>query len=38
MDVSSLPYRKNVAIIAFKNDKFLLVNKHEFRKDWWKFP
>ncbi len=38
MDVNSLPYRKNVAIIAFKDDKFLLVNKHEFEEDWWKFP
>lgn len=33
-----LPYRKNVSIIASKNNKFLLVNKHEWPKNWWKFP
>lgn len=38
MNTKSLPYRKNVAIIAFKDSKFLLVNKHEFEEDWWKFP
>ena len=33
-----LPYRKNVALIVYCKDKFLLVNKHEWPKSWWKFP
>jgi len=33
-----LPYRKNVAIIACKKGRFLIVNKKEWPETWWKFP
>lgn len=38
LDIQSLPYRKNVSIIAYKNKKFLLVNKNEWEENFWKFP
>ena len=37
MNLENLPYRKNVAVILFKEGKFLLVNKNEWPEDWWKF-
>jgi len=37
-EFESLPYRKNVSIIVFRDKEFLLVNKHEGPRDWWKFP
>lgn len=31
-------YRKNVAIITFRDSEFLLVNLKEWPKNFWKFP
>ena len=31
-------YRKNVAIILFRNNEFLLVNKKQWPNDFWKLP
>ena len=38
VDISTLPYRNNVSGIVFKNDKFLLVQRAGWPKNWWKFP
>lgn len=38
LDVSKLPYRKNIACVVFKWDKFLLLHKPDWPENHWKFP
>lgn len=38
MDISRLPYRKNVSCIVFKENKFLVVQLNDWLENWWKFP
>lgn len=38
LDVSKLPYRKNVGCVVFKDDKFLLLHKPDWPENHWKFP
>ncbi|MBI2669002.1 NUDIX domain-containing protein [Candidatus Woesearchaeota archaeon] len=37
-EYKSLPFRNNVALIVFKDTKFLLVNLVDWDEEWWKFP
>ena len=37
-EFENLPYRPNVSIIIFRDNKFLLVQKPSWEKYWWKFP
>lgn len=34
----SLPYRNNVSLVTFKDNKFLLVSLKSWDGNWWKFP
>ncbi|MFQ5620370.1 MAG: NUDIX domain-containing protein [Candidatus Nanoarchaeia archaeon] len=38
MPTSHLPYRPNVSMVTFKDDKFLLVCLKNWEENWWKFP
>lgn len=38
IDVSNLPYRKNIGCVVFKGDKFLLLHKPDWPENHWKFP
>jgi putative (di)nucleoside polyphosphate hydrolase len=37
-EYESLPFRKNVCLITYRDGKFLLVNLIYWKEDWWKFP
>jgi putative (di)nucleoside polyphosphate hydrolase len=37
-EYETLPYRKNVCLITFKGEKFLLLNLIYWKDNWWKFP
>lgn len=37
-EYESLPYRDNVGVIIFKENKFLLVQLQEWPENYWKFP
>ena len=36
--MKSLPYRKCVVCVIFKDDKYLLTQRPGWKKSWWKFP
>jgi len=36
-EFENLPYRKNIAVILFQNQEFLLVQKPHWKSNWWKF-
>lgn len=38
IDISKLPYRKNMGCVVFKGDKFLLIRKPGWPEDHWKTP
>lgn len=38
IDVSKLPYRKNIGCVVFKDDRFLLLHKPDWPENHWKFP
>lgn len=38
LDISKLPYRKNIGCVVFKDDKFLLLHKPGWPEDHWKTP
>lgn len=38
MDKANLPFRKNVSAITYRKDKFLILQRVDWPKNWWKFP
>ena len=38
INISQLPYRKNISCIVYKDDRYLLVQQVGWPKDFWKFP
>ncbi len=37
LEYAKLPYRKNISLITFKENRFLLVNRINWPVDFWKF-
>jgi putative (di)nucleoside polyphosphate hydrolase len=37
-EFQALPYRNNVSMVVFRDDKFLLANRANWEDDRWKFP